>query len=321
MKKLLAFAAAVAIAAPVGMARAEAGAYPAAPVKIAVGFAAGGGTDLLARFYAKRLGEKLGQPFVIENRPGKGGAIAVQTTAHAQSNGYALVIGTTGIAVDAALGKSKYDWKRDLTPIAPLAYSANVLVVSTQSNIHSVADLIQEARRRNLTFGSAGVTTSMHMTGELFKQMARIEMTHVPYRGAAPAEQALLSGEIDAIFDNVAGAASFIEAGKFRPLAISSRTRSDELPNVPTIAESGLKGFETTGSFFLLAPARTPPAVLKRLESAVGEITREPETMVYLRKLHMVPLNGGSAVVTQMLSAEYEKWRALVAAKGVGLSE
>lgn len=290
--------------------------YPSAPVKLSVGFAAGGGTDLLARYYAKRLGEKLGQPFVVENRPGKGGAIATQTTASAQPNGYALVIGTTGIAVDAALGESKYDWKRDLAPVAPLAYAANVLVVSEQSNIRSVADLVREAKRRPVTFGSAGVTTSMHMTGELFKQMAGVDMTHVPYRGAAPAEQALLSGEIDVIFDNMAGAVTFIEAGKFRPLAISSRSRSPELPNVPTIEEAGLKGFETTGTFFLMAPAKTPPAVLKRLETAIGEIGREPGTASYLRKLHMMPLAGNAATVTQLLTAEYEKWRKVVTSKG-----
>ncbi|MEJ8858780.1 tripartite tricarboxylate transporter substrate-binding protein [Variovorax robiniae] len=290
--------------------------FPVNPVKINVGFAAGGGTDLLARHYAKRLGEKLGQPFLVDNKPGKGGAIAVYATAHAPANGYTIVLGTTGIAVDAALGESSYDWQRDLAPIALLAAAPNVLVVPEKSPIRTVADVIRKAKQTHVTFGSAGVTSSMHMTGELFKQMAGVEMTHVPYRGAAPAEQALMAGEIDVMFDNIAGAATFIEAGKFRPIAISSSSRSAELPNVPTIAESGLPGFETTGSFFLMAPAKTPPEVLKLLEVAVDEISDEQDTQAFLKRMHMVSLRGGATAVSTLLQSDYAKWKRVVSAKG-----
>lgn len=291
-------------------------AFPSRPVKINLGFAAGGGTDLLARHYARRLGEKLGQPFVVENRPGKGGAIAVYTTVHSPADGYTLVLGTTGIAVDAALGESSYDWQRDLVPVSLLAYAPNVLVVPAKSSIRSVADVIRQAKQTHMTFGSAGVTSSMHMSGELFKQMAGIEMTHVPYRGAAPAEQALLGGEIDVMFDNLAGAATFIAAGKFRAIAISSRVRSPELPDVPTIAESGLPGFETTGSFFLMAPAKTPADVVKRLEAVVDEISSEEATQAYIKKMHMVPLRGGGKAVSNLLQSDYAKWKKVVTAKG-----
>lgn len=294
--------------------------YPNKAVRIHVGFAPGGGTDLLARFYAKRLGEKLGQPFVVENRPGKGGGIAVQATANAAPNGYTLVVGTTGVAVDAALGESSYDWKRDLAPVALLAYSANVVVVAEKSGIHSIADLVREARQRHVTFGSAGYTTSMHMSGELFEQMAGVDLTHVPYRGAAPAEQALLSGEVDVLFDNIAGAVSFIQAGKFRPLAVTSATRNPHLPQVPTMAEAGLKGYETVGTFFLMAPAGTPAPILGLLEKTVQQITAEPQTQDYVKRLNMVPLSGGSAAVTQMLTGEHAKWKKVVGMPGFSVS-
>jgi tripartite-type tricarboxylate transporter receptor subunit TctC len=288
--------------------------YPSHPVKINVGFAAGGGTDLLARHYARRLGEKLGQPFVVENKPGKGGVIAVQATLGAPADGYTIVMGTTGMAVDAALGESSYDWQRDLAPIALLAYSPNVLVVSEKSSMRSVADLVREAKARRVTFGSAGVSSSMHMSGELFKQMAGVDMTHVPYRSAPQAEQALMAGEVDVVFDNIAGAMSFIEAGRLRPLAVSGTARTPELPNVPTIDEAGLKGFETTGTFFLMAPAKAPAAVVARLESAVTEVSAEEDTRNVLRRMRMVPLGTGAASVSAYMRAEYAKWKALAAA-------
>ncbi|RAP63480.1 ABC transporter substrate-binding protein [Achromobacter sp. HZ01] len=288
--------------------------YPAKPVTLLVGFAAGGGTDLLARHYAKRLAEKLGQSFVVENKTGAGGAIAVQATANARPDGYTLMLGTTGIAVDTALGKTTYQWERDLAPIAMLGYASNVLVVAQRSPVRSVADLIAEAKRRHVTFGSPGVTSSMHMTGELFKQMAGVRMTHVPYRGAPPAEQALLAGDVDVLFDNMAGAMAFIEAGKFRPIAVSSATRNADLPEVPTISEAGLKGFETTGTFFLMAPAGTPPEVIARLAAEVDDITKEEATQAFLKRLHIVPLTGGAQAVSAFMQAEVAKWKKVVTA-------
>lgn len=291
-------------------------AYPSRVVKINVGFAAGGGTDVLARYYAKRLSEKLAQPVIVENRPGKGGGIAVQQTVNAPGDGYTLVVGTTGIAVDTALGQNPYDWQRDLTPIALIAEAPNVLVVSEKSKVRSVADLIVMARERRMTFGSAGVTSSMHMTGELFKSMAKVDLTHVPYRGAGLAEQALLSGEIDLIFDNLSGAMAFIEAGRLRPIAVSSKNRYPELPNVPTIGESGLAGFETAGTFFLMAPANVPNEVKLRLEEVMRQIGREEGTIAFVKQMHMTPLQGGGAAVTEFMLAEVAKWKKLVDLRG-----
>ncbi len=302
--------------ASVAQAQVSAPAYPSAPVKIYVGFAAGGGTDLLARYYAKRLGEKLGQPFIVENKPGNGGGIAVQAAVQAPPNGYTLVTGMTGIAIDAALGRSQYDWQRDLAPIAPLGASSNVLVVSSKSPLRTVADVIREARNKPLTFGSAGYTTTMHMSGELFKHMAGVDMVHVPYRGQAPAELALLTGEIDLLFDNIAGAAPYLASGKFRAIAFTSLARNPAFPDIPTVDESGLKGFETTGTTFLMAPARTPPAVLKRLEKASEEISQEPATRALLKQMHLMPLSGGSHAVANYLATEYTKWKKLAGSGG-----
>ncbi|WP_232827164.1 Bug family tripartite tricarboxylate transporter substrate binding protein [Bordetella bronchiseptica] len=296
-------------------ARAQApSAYPAKPVTLLVGFGAGGGTDLLARHYAKRLAEKLGQSFVVENKTGAGGALAVNAAVNARPDGYTILMGTTGIAVDTALGKASYAWQRDLAPIAMLGYASNVLVVSQQSSIRTVSDLIAEAGRRHVTFGSPGITSSMHMTGELFKQMAKVPMTHVPYRAAPPAEQALLAGDVDVLFDNMAGAMAFIEAGKFRPIAVSSATRNANLPDVPTIDEAGLKGFETTGTFFLMAPARTPPEVIDKLASTVADISGEADTRAFLQRLHIAALKGGPEAVSAFMRDEVAKWTEVVTA-------
>ncbi|AQV94040.1 ABC transporter substrate-binding protein [Cupriavidus necator] len=324
MKALSGFAHALILAlltgsASVALAQGSVPVYPGAPVKIYVGFAAGGGTDLLTRYYAKRLGEKLGQPFIVENKPGNGGGIAVQATVQAPPNGYTLVTGMTGIAIDAALGKSQYDWQRDLAPIAPLGASPNVLVVSSKSSMRTVADVIREARSGPLTFGSAGFTTTMHMSGELFKHLAGVDMVHVPYRGQAPAELALLTGEIDLLFDNIAGAAPYLASGKFRAIAFTSLARNPAYPDIPTVDESGLKGFETTGTTFLMAPARTPPAMLKTLEKATEEISQEPATRALLKQMHLMPLSGGSQTVASYLAAEYRKWQKLAGVKGLDL--
>ncbi len=318
MKSLARFACALALALSCpacALAQAADTKYPSAPVKLYVGFAAGGGTDLLTRYYARRLGEKLGQPFVVENRPGNGGGIAVQAAVHAAPNGYTLVTGMTGIAIDAALGRSQYDWRRDLAPIAPFGASANVLVVSSKSSMHSVADVIREARARRLAFGSAGFTTTMHMSGELFKHLAGVDMTHVPYRGQAPAELALLTGEIDLLFDNIAGAAPYLASGKFRAIAFTSRSRNPAHPGIPTVAESGLKDFETTGTTFLMAPAKTPAPVLKILEKAIEEISQESGTRAFMKQMHLVPMSGGSQAVANYLAAEYAKWGQLAGLK------
>lgn len=297
-------------------AQVDATAYPSRPVKITVGFAPGGATDLLARQYAKRLQEKLGQPFVVENKPGKGGVVAVMAALSAPADGYTIVMGTTGMAVDTALGETPYDWERDLAPIGLLCSAANIIVVKEPSPLRTLGELIAEAKKRRMTFGSAGVSSSMHMTGELFKAAAGVDLTHVPYRGAVASEQALLAGEVDLLFDNIAGAMSFVQAGKFRPIAITSRTRHPELPQVPTVEEAGLRGFDSTSAFFLMVHAKTPAGVQQRLESAVLEISKEEETVDYIRRLHLVPLKGDGKALASYMRQEVAKWKKIVSAEG-----
>jgi len=296
-------------------AQGDAAAYPVRPVKITVGFAPGGATDLIARHYAKRLQDKLGQPFLVENKPGKGGVVAVMSALNAPADGYTIIMGTTGMAVDTALGETPYNWERDLAPIGLLGSAMNVLVVGESSPLRSLGDVLAEAKKRRMTFGSAGVSSSMHMTGELFKGVTGVDLTHVPYRGAVAAEQALLAGEVDLLFDNIAGAMTFIQAGKFRPIAVSSGTRHAELPQVPTLHEAGLRGFDSTSAFFLMAPAKAPARALQQLEAAVLAISKEEETSIFLRKLHLVPLAGDGKALRSHMIDDVAKWKKIVSAE------
>lgn len=297
----------------------EAGPYPDRPVKILVGFSPGGATDLLARYYAKELSGKLGQSFVVENRAGAGGNIAVQAVAQAAPDGYTLVMGANYIAVNAALGRNPYDWERDLAPVALIASTPNILVVPANSKLGSVADLIKEAQKGTgrLTFGSPGVGSSVHMSGELFKVMAGVDMTHVPYRGVAPAELDLAAGTISLMFDSISTAAGLVNAGKLRALAVTGLTRVSAFPDVPTIDESGLKGFDVGATYMMLAPAGTPDSVTSQISGAVKQISADPKTRVYVENLYAQPLVGGQDETRTFLRDDFAKWQKVVKQTGV----
>lgn len=301
-------------------AQAQEAGYPLRPIKLVVGFAPGGGTDASARYFAKRLGEKLGQPVFVENRPGKSGAVAIQGMLNAPADGYTIVTGTNSVAIDAALKESSYDWRTALAPIGFLTVSSNLLVVNAKSPIRTTDDLIREAKRRRLTFGSAGVSSVMHMSGELLKYMAGAEMTHVPYRGQAPAETALMSGEVDFLFNSVWGSLPHIESGKIRPIAYAGTARFPSLPNVPTLDEAGVKGFVTTNLLFLMVSAKTPPAIVKKLETTMDEIDAEEATKAFAaqRSAYLVP--GGGKVVVETLIKEEDKWKKVINSEGFGKS-
>src|SRR5438552_13835540 len=239
--------------------------YPTRPIRLVVPFPAGGTTDILAREVGQRLSMTLGQPVVIDNRPGAAGNIGADLVAKSAPDGYTLLMGTVGThAINASLyAKMPYDHVKDFAPIILVAGVPNVLVVNPSLPVNSVQELIAYAKANpgKLNFASSGPGTSIHLSGELFKVMAGVQMTHVPYKGSAPALQDLLGGQVQLMFDNLPPSLPHIKAGKLRALAVTSVARSPALPDVPTIAESGLPGFEASSWFGILVPAGTPSAI------------------------------------------------------------
>ena len=254
--------------------------YPTKPIRIVVPFPAGGTTDILARAVAQRLTETLGQPVVVDNRPGAGGNIGAELVAKAAPDGYTLLMGTVGThAINASLyAKMPYDHVRDFAPVILVAGVPNVLVINPALPVNSVQELIAygKANPGKLNFASSGNGTSIHLSAELFKTMTGVQMAHVPYKGSAPALVDLMGGQVQLMFDNLPSALPQIKAGKLKALAVTSAQRSSALPDVPTVIESGLPGFEASSWFGLLAPAGTPKDIIAKLNGEVAKWLATP---------------------------------------------
>src|SRR6185437_5659331 len=249
--------------------------YPSHPVRIVVPFAAGGPADIYARFLAQRLQQALGQPFVIEDEPGAGSIIGTENVAKSAPDGYTLLLMSNTHTVNESLFKKKpFVLMRDFTPIAPINQSDLVLVVKPSLPVHSVADLIKLAKSKPgaLNYASSGPGTPYHMAGELFKAMAGVDIQHIPYKGSSGARNDLLGGQVDMMFDAVPTMAGFAESGKVRALATTGTKRSDVLPNLPTVSEAGVPGYEAVIWLGLMAPAGTPPAITAKLNTQVAAI-------------------------------------------------
>src|SRR4051794_40505861 len=248
-------------------------AYPEKIIRIVVPFAPGGGTDVIARTLAQEMSKDLGGSIIIENRPGAGTILGTQAVAGSEPDGYTLLMGTFANAVNPSLyAKLPYDPQRDFAPVALIARSFNIVVVNAASPIKSIADLIAAAKADpdRLSYGTYGTGTSAHLAGELFKSMAHVNLTTVPYKGAAPAITDLLGGRIEVMFTTVASAASLIAGGQLRALAVTSAERSPAFPDVPTVAEAGVSGYAAESWYGLYAPARTPAAVIERLNKSAS---------------------------------------------------
>jgi len=295
-------------------------AYPNHPIRLVVPFPAGGTTDILARDAAPRLTEVLGQPVVVDNRPGAGGNIGADLVAKSQPDGYTLLMGTVGThAINPSLyAKMPYDHVKDFVPIVLVAGVPNVLVVNPSLPVNSVADLIKLAKSKpgSINFASSGNGTSIHLSGELFKTMAGVEMTHVPYKGSAPALTDLISGQVQVMFDNLPSSLPQIKAGKLRAIAVTSLKRSPALPDVPTISESGLPGFEASSWFGLLAPAGTPAAVVARLNAEVNKWLQSAEGREQLLAQGAQAAGGTPEQFVAHIRAETDKWAKVVKASG-----
>ncbi len=302
-------------------------AWPAKVIRLVVPFAAGGTTDILARSLAPELQKALGQPVVVDNKPGAGGNSGAADVAKSAPDGYTLLMGTVGThAINAALyPKLPFDPVKDFAPITLMAGVPNVLVVNPalaqKYNINSVADFIRAAKANpgKFNMASSGNGTSIHLSGELFKSMSGTYMVHFPYRGSGPALIDLIGGSTDLMFDNLPSALPQIKAGKLKALAVTSAKRSEALPELPTIAEAGgaaLKGYEASSWFGLLAPAGTPPEVVARLQQETAKALSSPALKERLLSQGAIPGGMGSADFVTFIAAETKKWAAVVKASG-----
>lgn len=300
---------------------ANAQSWPAKSVRIVVPFAPGGSTDIFARLLGERLSSTLGQPVVIDNRAGAAGNIGADAVARAAPDGYTLLMATTGVmAINQALYKNlTYDAARDLEPVAFVASITNVLIVAAESPLKSVADVLSTARQSpdNLSFASSGAGSSTHMSAELFKSMAGVKLLHVPYKGSGPALLDLIAGRVSLMFENMPGAVPHIKAGKVRALAQTGLKRTPALPEVPTVAEAGVTGYESLSWSGIALPAGSPRDVLARLNRDINSILAQPEMRQKLAEQGAEAVGGTPDAFAQHVRRERDKWGAVVRDAGI----
>lgn len=295
--------------------------YPNKPVRLIVAFAPGGNTDTVGRIVGHKLGERLGTQVVVDNRGGASGTIGTELAAHATPDGYTLTMGTTtthAIAV-AAFSKLRYDPVKDFAPIALVASAPYLLVVHSSVPARSLKEFVALVKSQpgKLNYGSAGAATTTHLVIVTLVMRAGLDMVHIPFKGTGPATAALLAGEVQVLFGSVPPLLPHVGAGRVRALAISSGKRSQALPEVPTVAESGYPGFDMALWLGFFAPNGTPPAVVKRLESALVEIVQSPETKELLMRQGVEPYSMGSAALAKLVKAEIENYKAVFKTAGV----
>ena len=312
-------AAAALLATGMGAAVAQDG-YPTKPLTMVVPFSAGGTTDILARIVGQALGQDLGQTIIIENKPGAGGNIGAQQAARAKADGYTLFMGTVGThAINQALYKKlPYDPVKDFTPLSRVANVPNLLVVHPSRPYKTVKEMIEYGKKHpnDITFGSPGSGASPHVSGALFQSMTGVELTHVPYKGSAPAISDLLGNQIAVMFDNMPSAIQHVRSGKLIPIAVTTAKRSPELPNVPTIAEAGVPGYEATSWFGLWSVAGTPQPILDKLHASLTKVLKDPAVAKKIAD------QGGEVVIETpaqfdaFIKSEAAKWGKVVKESG-----
>jgi len=298
-------------------------AWPKQAIRIIVTFTPGGAPDILARVLAESWQQSLGVPVLVENRPGYGGNIGADLVAKSEPDGYTLLIGTVGIhAINGALyEKMSFDPVRDFTPISFLASTPNVLIVNKKLGINNLHELIElaKAKPNQLTFGSSGIGTSLHMSGELFQEMAGIQIHHIPYKGRAQSLPDLLSGRISMLFDNLSSSLALIKAGEVQALGVTTLKRSHAAPEIPTLAEQGLTGFEAVSWFSLMAPANLPSDIQKRLNQMVRQTLSNPEVRTRLLASGLEPAPGSPKDLSRLIASEASKWSRVVQQSGAKL--
>ena len=289
--------------------------WPTRPVRIVVPFAAGGPADVFARFLAQRLPDLLGQSFVVENRPGAGAVIGTDLVAKAPPDGYTLLLMSNTHTVNETLVQNKpYELQRDFVAVAPINYSDLVLVAHPSVPASNIGELLKAAREKpgKLNYASSGTGTPYHMAGELFKSMSDTKIVHIPYKGSSGARTDVLGGQVDMMFDAVTTMTEQVKAGKVKAIATTGKKRSSVLPDVPTVDESGVPGYEATIWLGLLAPKGTPAAVVTRLNEAVSKIVSQPEVQQAWAKQGAVPLMMNAQAFDKYVSDDIQKWSKVI---------
>ena len=308
---------------PAARAQAPAASWPSKPIRWVVPFPPGGAMDAIARTLGEKAGKTLGQPFVIENKPGAGGNIGADFVAKQPGDGYTLMITSIGMAPNKPLyGKLSYDPIKDFAPVSLLAVVPNVLVTNaTQPDVKTAKDVIAAARKApgKLTYASAGNGTSIHLAGEVFTSLAQVDMLHVPYKGSGPAVSDLLGGQVNYMFDSITSARPHIESGKLRALGLTTAKRSKSLPNVPTLAEAGLPGYEVSPWFAVFMPAATPKDIVAKVNSALLEAMKDPDVVKRFETIGAEPVGSTPEEMAQHLARESERWTKLIQERGIKL--
>jgi len=295
-------------------------AYPSKPVRVVVPFPPGGGTDIVARLVAPKMAEILGQPFIIENRAGAGGNIGTEVVARSPADGYTLLVASASTAINTTLVPNlSWDFSRDFAPVVLLVVNNHLLAAHPSVPANNVRELLALARAKpgQVTYASYGSGSSAHLTAELFKLMAGVDLLHVPYKGAAPAVNDLLGGQVNVMFADVAALLPHLKSGKLKALGIGAAKRFEGLPDVPTIAESGVPGFEAGGFLGLVAPAATPQAAIQALNAAAQKSLAQPEVRERLLALASPPVGGAPEVFASHIRQEIDKWARVIRAANI----
>jgi tripartite-type tricarboxylate transporter receptor subunit TctC len=298
--------------------------WPTRFVKLVVPFTPGGGIDSIGRILGARLSQMWGQQVVIENKPGAGGNIASEFVARSAPDGYTMYITAAGLAVNRYLFASiNYDPLADFAPVTLICLFPNILVVPTSSPLHSVNDLLAQAKKNpgKMTFASPGHGSSPHMSGELFKYMAKVDLTHVPYRGASPAYTDVIAGRVDCTFAVMASGLPLVQSGQLRALGVTTATRVAAAPEVPTIAEAGVSGYDTSSWFAFFVPAKTPPEIIRKMHADTIATLTEPQVRAKLDALGVVVVGSTPEQLGTHLQAEMDKWAPVIKAANIKVSE
>ena len=294
-------------------------AYPAKPIRVIAGFPPGSGADITARVIGAKLGDALGQQVVVDNRPGAGSNIAAEIAAKSPADGYTLFIGTVANTINATLySKLPFDFARDFAPVALATAAPNVLVVHPSVPAKSVKELVALAKSRpgQLNFASAGTGTAPHLSGELFNAMAGVKMTHVPYKGSPPAVLDLVAGSVDVMFSPASTVLPHVKSGRLRALAVTTAARLSSLPEQPTVAESGLKGYETVTWFGFVAPAKTAPAIVTRLNAEIVKALSLPDVRNQFEIQGIATIGGTPERFGDYIREEIAKWAKVIRLSG-----
>lgn len=287
--------------------------FPSKPVRVVVPFAPGGGADVVTRVLSPKMAEFLGQPVVVENRAGAGGNIGAEAVARAPADGYTVLVATAAQAINHTLTKNlSWDFLKDFTPVAGMVQNQTLLAVHPSVQASNVKELIALAKRQRLTYASFGNGSTAHMGAELFKMMTGVDMVHVPYKGAAPAVNDLIGGQVNVIFCDIAAILTQVKAGKAKALAVGSTSRFSGLPEVPPVAEAGVPGYEMGGFLALVAPAGTPRAAVEAINAATRKAMELPEIKQRLEALAGIPIAGTPEELGAFLKADVEKYARII---------